>query len=68
MINIYEFTSVYWLVQINPLRFIRQKYGGHVGGKHASNTLAGNDILLYEFLQHGSHYVMQVQAKNIDLF
>jgi hypothetical protein len=30
-------------LQSNPLRFRRQRYGGHVGGKHAPNTIAADD-------------------------
>jgi hypothetical protein len=30
-------------LQSIPLRFRRQSYGGHVGGKHAPNTIAADD-------------------------
>ena len=44
--------SYCWFV-INHLRFITQRYGGHVGGKHVRNKMAANDILLLTVFQHG---------------
>jgi hypothetical protein len=39
-------TLPYWWLAILSLGFVRQKYGGHFGGKHAPNTIAASDILL----------------------
>jgi hypothetical protein len=46
---------LHWWFAINSLRFTRQKHGGHVGRKHAPNTIAVNEILLWAFLQNGRH-------------
>jgi hypothetical protein len=49
-------------------QFIRQRHGGHVGGKHTLNTIAANKIF-----QHGCHdfkytyftYVLHMQYVNL---
>ena len=37
---------------MNPLGFISRKHAMQVGGKHAPNAIAANNIILLAFLQH----------------
>jgi hypothetical protein len=50
-----------WWFAINNLRLIRQRYGGHFGGKYIPNTIGAlTNILLLAFL-------LQVRAKNFTI-
>ena len=50
---------------IEPLKLVRQRYGGRFRGKHVPNTLVANDILVLAILQNGHHVVKRKQK--IDL-
>ena len=56
-------TYEYLWFAINPLRFIRQRHVGHVGGKHTPNTRAANDILWLAFLRHGYHDACSIRKR-----